>query len=180
MVCDQWTVELIKETYFPPPPPPQEGQVADETPAEDIEVCTAFEYCKINDTTYEQVMVVLSTHQKLYFFHTNYEFWMCDQESDNVKFLELLPGLEEPIKFCPDWKVYPLTGAEKSDCPSIEIREKSTGGGRGRASTLGACIFQAYFSTYTACQCFWQACREARVLCDGSGNLQGRMNDLLP
>jgi len=173
VVCDQWTVDFI-HSYFAP-----HGD-EDERAPETIEMCYSFHECTVMEQTHRHVMVVLSTHHKLYFYHTNYSYWMCDDEDENVKFLEKIPGLEEPVPVNQEWKIH-IRIASADDpraYPGIEIRDKPTGG-KAQKVKEGKLVFQAYFSTYIVCQTFWQGIREARVLSTGKTPTQATMSDIL-
>merc|ERR1711871_1291879 len=143
-------------------------------------MCYSFEECIINEATYYDVMMVMSTHQKIYFYHKSYNFWMCDNEDDNVKFLEEMDtGFPDPLPVSSEWKIYPriATAEDPYASPAVELREKSTGG-RGQATKLGKLLFKGYFSTYVGCQTFWQGCREARIRASGKTS-QASIDDLI-
>jgi hypothetical protein len=179
MVCDQWTVELIHSFFPAPVENDSESDKKDQRKPETIEMCYSFEECVIMDTTYKLVMVVLSTHQKLYFFHTNYTYWMCDDEENNVKFLEKIPGLEAPLPVNSEWRCFPRVSSndEPLQRTAIEIRERSQGGGK-KASKVGKLVFMAHFDTYLVCQTFFQGITQARVLACGKSS-QANLDDML-
>jgi len=168
MVCDQWTIETIK-SHFP-------EDVKKERAPEEIEMCYSFEQCVVNGKVYHHVLSVLSTHSRLYFFHTNYSYWMCANEDDNVYFLEKL--FEEPIQMEEDWSIWPHV-ADIDDphaLPSIEIVKEDKRKQGSRAHT----IFQAYFASYVTMQTFWQGLRFGRFsLSTNNKDNEKKLTDLL-
>jgi len=171
MVCEQWTVGFIHD-YFDPPK--ESTSDKDQKDPETIEMVFSFLTCNIQGNDYPNVMVVLSTHQKLYFYHTNYTYWMCDNEEDNDKFLEHIPGVD-PIPVDPEWKI-DLQIASEAECPSIMVTSKA--GGRRTADSGAKVVFKAYFSAYTTAQMYYQGLREARHFCNGK-TIASALTDLL-
>jgi len=174
MVCDEWTPEIIRTNYLSQPKE-SDGDGDEQDKRENIHVVYSFEKCAIQQREYKEVMVVISTHQNLYFLHTNYSKWMNDNEEENEQFLETIPGVESPIKFSMEWIVrHEIEESTGKPCIQIDAKKASKREGGGQN-----CIFRAYFKTFTECQVFWQAIQEAKMLSDGKGPTQAKMNTVM-
>jgi len=181
MVCDQWAVQTIK-SYFPKQKELEEGEKEEGEP-EEIDMCYSFQEVEIgpSQTVYNHVMIVMSTHQNLYVFQKNYDYWMPDDEDENQYFLTPISEFSDgPVKMSTEWRIYPkVPGEEDPDAkPRVEIREKPDGGKASKGRTkLGAMVIGVSFSSYITCQTYWQGIRYAQALASGKKS-DGKMTDI--